>query len=190
MLHTITLLLLSKGLFPLWVKCTVGLLISQICYRNSNTTGLRRLDLSQRSERHHLLTFIGNKESLEKICWKKFFRDNQYEGNGFFFVFFFVFFMLVLLRRTSFWPPFMVYISINGAHIFYRLHFFIVSLWGQLTCAASHFRERRERERETILTFSWLTLTILTFSTGRHPGQRLMIVDIHFYWCFHQALHK
>ena len=37
-----------------------------------------------------------------------------------------LFLMLVLLRRTSFWPPSMVYISINVAHIFLQITF---QLW-------------------------------------------------------------
>ena len=46
------------------------------------------------------------------------------------------FFTLVLLRRTSFWPPSMVYISINR-HIYFTDYNSLLGLWGQLPCTAS-----------------------------------------------------
>ena len=43
-----------------------------------------------------------------------------------------IFFMLVLLRRTSLWSPSMIYISINGAHIYFTDY---ISIYGPLRAA-------------------------------------------------------
>ena len=45
--------------------------------------------------------------------------------------------MLALLRRTSFWPPSIVYISVIIYTLHYFLQFFMLDLCGQLSCTAS-----------------------------------------------------